>query len=150
MGMLLNFGHWVFKTLVNVAFGLSLDDPFTMYKVFRRDCIAGLTFECNRFDFDYELLIKIVRKGYRPVEIPVNYRSRSFSEGKKVSVVRDPWTWIRAIVKYRSVDLDVIGGWRASIAAKVPESVPAPAGVTSIRLYPPVHEVPAAAAPRAF
>jgi len=128
MGMLLNFGHWVFKTLVNVTFGLSLDDPFTMYKVFRRDCIAGLTFECNRFDFDYELLIKIVRKGYRPVEIPVNYRSRSFSEGKKVSVVRDTWTWIRAIVKYRSVDLDVIAGWRAGISAKAPESVAAPAG----------------------
>ena len=150
MGMLLNFGHWVFKTLVNLAFGLSLDDPFTMYKVFRRDCIAGLTFECNRFDFDYELLIKIVRKGYCPVEIPVNYRSRSFSEGKKVSVARDPWTWIRAILKYRLVKLDVIEGWRAGLAARAPESIPAPAGAAPVRLYTPVHERPAAAVPPVF
>ncbi|MBZ5576004.1 MAG: glycosyltransferase [Acidobacteriia bacterium] len=119
-GLLLNFGHWLFKTAVNVALRLSLDDPFTMYKLFRRDCIAGLTFECNRFDFDYELLIKIVRKGYRPVEIPVNYRSRSFSEGKKVSVARDPWTWVRAIFKYRWSKLDVIGGWREG-ASRIPE-----------------------------
>jgi hypothetical protein len=72
-----------------------------MYKVFRADCLRGLQFECDRFDFDYELLIKLVRKGYRPIEIPVNYRSRSFKEGKKVDAFRDPWTWLRAIVKFR-------------------------------------------------
>jgi hypothetical protein len=65
-----------------------------------------LTFECNRFDFDYELLIKLVRKGYNPVEIPVNYNARSFEAGKKVSVTRDPWTWLRALVKYRLVKID--------------------------------------------
>ena len=97
----LNGGHWFFATLVNVLFGLWLKDPFTMYKVFRRDCLYGLTFECNRFDFDYELLLKLVRKGYRPIEIPVNYRSRSFREGKKVSVFRDPLTWLRAIAWLR-------------------------------------------------
>jgi len=100
-GHLLNLGHWFFTTLVNVVYGLRLKDPFTMYKVFRADCLRGLQFECNRFDFDYELLIKLVRKGYRPIEIPVNYRSRSFKEGKKINVFRDPWTWLRAIVKYR-------------------------------------------------
>jgi hypothetical protein len=72
-----------------------------MFKVFRRECLHGLAFECNRFDFDFELLIKLLRKGYRPVEIPVNYVSRSFAEGKKVSMLRDPFTWIRALVKYR-------------------------------------------------
>jgi SAM-dependent methyltransferase len=100
-GHVLNFGHWFFATLVNVVFGLSLKDPFTMYKVFRADCLRGLKFECNRFDFDFELLIKLVRSGYRPIEIPVNYRSRSFKEGKKVNAFRDPWTWLRAIVKFR-------------------------------------------------
>ena len=98
---LFNFGHWFFKTLVNVFFGLSLEDPFTMYKVFRRDCLTGLNFECNYFDFDFELLISLVRNGYRPVEIPVNYRSRSFQEGKKVSLIRDPVTWLRAVVRLR-------------------------------------------------
>lgn len=100
-GHVLNFGHWFFATLVNVVFGLRLKDPFTMYKVFRADCLRGLAFECNRFDFDFELLIKLVRSGYRPIEIPVNYRSRSFKEGKKVNAFRDPWTWLRAIVKFR-------------------------------------------------
>lgn len=100
-GHLLNLGHWFFATLVNITYGLKLKDPFTMYKVFRADCLRGIKLECNYFDFDYELLIKLVKAGYDPIEIPVNYRSRSFKEGKKVSVLRDPWTWIVAIFKYR-------------------------------------------------
>ena len=86
-----------------------LRDPFTMYKVFRRDCLFGLTFACDRFDFDFELLIKLLRKGYRPLEIPVNYRSRSFREGKKVSVWRDPLTWVRALVRLRLARIDPLG-----------------------------------------
>ena len=99
--IILNLGHWGFTLSINVALGVWLNDPFTMYKVFRRDCLQGLTFECNRFDFDWELLIKLVRKGYRPIEIPITYRSRSFEEGKKVSMLRDPLTWMVAWAKSR-------------------------------------------------
>ena len=97
----LNLAHWTFTLMVNVALGTRLKDPFTMYKVFRRDCIKDLSFECNRFDFDWELLVKLVRKGYRPIEVPISYRSRSFQAGKKIRIWRDPPTWIRALVKYR-------------------------------------------------
>jgi hypothetical protein len=72
-----------------------------MFKVFRRDALYGLDFACNRFDFDIELVIKLVRKGYVPVEIPVNYEARSFTEGKKVSVTRDGFTWVWTILKAR-------------------------------------------------
>lgn len=97
----LNFGHVLFTFLVNIFYGLKLKDPFTMYKIFRSDCLTGIEFVSNRFDFDYELLIKLTKAGYMPVEIPVNYRSRSFVEGKKVSMIRDPLTWIWAIIKFK-------------------------------------------------
>jgi len=97
----LNCAHWTFATLINVSCGVWLRDPFTMYKVFHRDCIAGLRFESNRFDFDWELLIKLIRRGHRPIEIPVQYRSRSFKEGKKIAVFRDPLTWLWALAKFR-------------------------------------------------
>lgn len=103
--MALNLGHWFFTTLLNVCYFVRLKDPFTMYKVFRRDCIHGLPFECNRFDFDWEIVIKLIRRGYVPVEIPVNYRSRSFKEGKKVSIIRDPLTWFRAVIRFRFVQI---------------------------------------------
>jgi len=97
----LNLGHIFFATLVNVLFMQKLRDPFTMYKVFRRDCIDCTTLVCNKFDFDYELLIKIIRNGHQPIEIPVNYKSRSFKEGKKVNVISDPINWLITIAKLR-------------------------------------------------
>jgi hypothetical protein len=97
----LNFGHVLFAALLNILYGQRLKDPFTMYKIFHRDCLYNLKFECNRFDFDFELVIKLIRKGYTPMEIPANYNSRSFAEGKKVNMFRDPLTWIRALLKYR-------------------------------------------------
>ena len=105
----LNLAHWFFTAMINVAFGARLKDPFTMYKVFRRDCLYGLRFECNRFDFDWEIVINFLRKGYRPLEIPVNYRSRSFAEGKKVSLFRDPITWFRVFIKLRLSRFDPLG-----------------------------------------
>jgi len=100
-GLILNLAHWTFTLMINVSLGIWLKDPFTMYKVFRRDCLKDLTFECNRFDFDWELLIKLVRKGYKPIELPITYRSRSFAEGKKIRMWSDPVTWMKALIKYR-------------------------------------------------
>jgi hypothetical protein len=98
---IMNLGHVVFLTLFNVVYQQRLHDPFTMYKVFRRDCLEGIELECDRFDFDWELTAKLIRAGYHPFEIPVSYQSRSFAEGKKVTLVRDPLTWIRACFLYR-------------------------------------------------
>lgn len=101
VALVMNCGQIVCTALLNLACGQRLKDPFTMYKVFRRDCLYGLTLKANRFDFDWELVIKLLRKGYRPLEIPVNYRSRSFKQGKKVSFFRDPLTWMWALVRFR-------------------------------------------------
>ena len=101
LGELLNIAHVLLAGLINVLYGQNMKDPFTMFKVFRRDCLYGLEFECNGFDFDHELVIKLVLKGYRPLEIPVNYCARSFSQGKKIRLFRDPPALIAADLKYR-------------------------------------------------
>jgi hypothetical protein len=101
LGAVLDTAHVFFTGIINILYRQDLKDPFTMFKVFRRDCLYGLEFECDRFDFDHELVIKLLLKGYRPLEIPVNYCSRSFKQGKKIRFFRDPPTWIAADLKYR-------------------------------------------------
>lgn len=98
---LLDVGHSAFTMLINVLYAQRLRDPFTMFKVFRRDCLYGLRFECRRFDFDHELLIKLLLKGYQPLEVPVRYQSRSFRQGKKIRPWRDALSWVKADLKYR-------------------------------------------------
>ena len=100
LASLMNMAHWGLCSAMNGLYGQEMTDPFTMFKVFRSGCLAGLDLECNRFDFDIEIVCKLLRKGYRPVEIPVNYQSRSFAEGKKVRIFGDPLTWVRAMFRY--------------------------------------------------
>jgi hypothetical protein len=106
----MNVAHWGFAFALNQLYEQAMTDPFTMFKVFRADCLSGLEFECERFDFDVELVCKLLRKGYTPLEIPVNYQSRSFEEGKKVRIFRDPITWLRAMLKYREATPRQLGG----------------------------------------
>ncbi len=123
LSLFFNAGHWSFTLLVNGLFGQRLRDPFTMFKVFRRDCLTGLELVCNRFDFDYELLIKLIRKGYRPIELPVNYRSRSYRDGKKVRVFRDPCSWLIVLLWLRWIKIDPL---RVIEQSHPPETAPAP------------------------
>jgi len=103
---LYNLGHIFFVGLINLLIGSTMKDPFTMYKVFRKDCIYGLNFNYKRFDFDHEIVIKLYRKGFHPTEIPVNYQARSFTEGKKVSFFKDGISWIQKDIKLASEPID--------------------------------------------
>jgi glycosyltransferase involved in cell wall biosynthesis len=105
----MNLAHNIFTTLFNFVYRTKLTDPFTMYKVFKRSCIVGLNFSSKRFDFDWEIVAKLVRRGYIPVEIPVKYESRDYASGKKVRFFRDPLTWIVALVKFRLVKIEPVG-----------------------------------------
>ena len=105
VAIVMNTAHWAFTWLFNVTYGTRLRDPFTMYKVFRTECIDGVEFVANRFDFDWELAGKLVRLGYTPIEIPVAYSSRGYDGGKKVRLFRDPPTWIAACLRFRFCSL---------------------------------------------
>jgi glycosyltransferase involved in cell wall biosynthesis len=102
---IMNAAHWAFTWFFNVTYRTRLRDPFTMYKVFRSECIEGVDFVADRFDFDWELVAKLVRLGYEPIEIPVEYKSRSYHGGKKVRFFRDPPTWIVACIRFRLCSL---------------------------------------------
>jgi glycosyltransferase involved in cell wall biosynthesis len=97
----MNLGGRLFHGFFNLMFGSRLTDPTTMYKVFRADCLEGITLRCDRFDFDFELLGKLLRAGFVPLEVPVSYKSRGFDAGKKIRFWRDPLTWVIAIVSTR-------------------------------------------------
>jgi len=107
LSRLMNAGSFIFRTMFNLVYRQRLRDPFTMAKVFRRDCVHGMKLQCNRFDFDWELLAKLLRAGCTPVEVPIYYRSRSFEEGKKIRIFRDSITWIVACFRYRFARFEI-------------------------------------------
>lgn len=105
----MNIGHWILTGFFNMLYRTKLRDPFTMYKVVLLEAVKPLEFECDRFDFDWELVAKLVRTGHKPIEVPVSYSARGFTSGKKVRPFRDPLQWIWAALKYRIVRIESDG-----------------------------------------
>ncbi len=97
----MNLGAKFLDTVFNVLYGAHLTDPQTMYKVFKKECLNGITLRSNYFDLDWEIVGKFVREGHIPLEIPVSYKSRSTGEGKKIRLSRDALKNLSAIIKYR-------------------------------------------------
>lgn len=88
-----------FVTLVtNILYGVRLNDMETCYKTLAREVVDGLTLECRRFDVEAELTAKILRRGYKIVEMPISYTARY--EEKKLTAM-DGLPTIKALLKYR-------------------------------------------------
>lgn len=88
-GFLMNSAQVVFARTFNVLYQQRATDINTMLKVFRRECIDGCHLVGSGFNFDIELVCKIVRNGFEPLEVPVNYLARGFDEGKKINFLVD-------------------------------------------------------------
>ena len=86
-----NFGHKVFTEFFNLLFQTKLQDPATMWKVFYKSDIDGYSFIGHGFEFDWELLALLIRKGHTPQEVQIDYTSRSHADGKKLSHLEIPY-----------------------------------------------------------
>lgn len=93
----LNLGQKLLTWLLNTACGCKLTDPFTMYKVFHRDCMYGIDFVGGNFGLDWELVIRFIRKGYVPKEVPIFYKARSYAEGKHIALFGTPIEGLKAL-----------------------------------------------------
>ena len=85
--------------LSNLATGLRLTDMETCYKVFRRDVLARIRLEQDRFGFEPEITAKLAALPVRLREVPIRYAGRTRAEGKKIGW-RDGLKAIWCIVKY--------------------------------------------------
>jgi glycosyltransferase involved in cell wall biosynthesis len=93
-----------FLTLMtNLLFRNALTDMETCYKVFRREVLDGMTLRANRFDFEPEFTAKLLKRGIRILEVPVDFSPRAYAEGKKIGA----WDGVMAVwslLKYRLTD----------------------------------------------
>ena len=100
----LYFWHYmanrVLSLLTNVLTGLNVTDMEVGYKVFRRDVLARITLESNRFGFEPEVTVKVARLGCRVYEVPIRYYGRTYEQGKKITW-RDGVAALFHILRYR-------------------------------------------------
>jgi SAM-dependent methyltransferase len=79
-----SLGNRLLTTLSNMATNINLTDMETCYKVFRREILAQITIEEDRFGVEPELTAKVAALRCRIFEVGISYRGRSYAEGKKI------------------------------------------------------------------
>jgi glycosyltransferase involved in cell wall biosynthesis len=85
--------------LSNLLTNLNLTDMEVCYKAFRREVLASITIEEDRFGFEPEITAKVSKGNWRIYEVPISYYGRTYEEGKKISW-RDGFWALYCILKY--------------------------------------------------
>ena len=97
------FGNRVLSFATSVFYGARITDMETGYKAFRKEVAQGMVLHARGFDIEPEITAKILKRGYRIMEVPIGFKARTFDEGKKITW-RDGITALWTLLKYRFVD----------------------------------------------
>ena len=99
--------HWIgnrgLTFITNLLYNGSITDMETGCKVFRKSVVNRMKLKAKRFDFEPEITAKILKRGYKIKEIPIDFKPRSFNEGKKITW-RDGIKAAYYLLKYRFFD----------------------------------------------
>lgn len=93
-------GNWALTIASNAITGQRLTDMETCYKVFRREVLAQVKIEQERFGFEPEITAKLSHLGYKIEELPISYDARDYEAGKKIGF-KDALNALFCIAKYR-------------------------------------------------
>ena len=78
-------GNRVVTTVANVLFNSYISDLETCFKLMPRTLYKDLDIRSAGFGMEAEITGKLLRRGYRPFEVPISYRARSREQGKKLT-----------------------------------------------------------------
>lgn len=96
-------GNLFLTIMTNLIYSAGISDMETGYKLFRKEVIKGINLRAKRFDFEPEITAKILKKGFKIHEVPINFVGRKFDEGKKITW-RDGIKAAYYLLKYRFFD----------------------------------------------
>ncbi len=97
------FGNRFLTFITNVLYGSKISDMETCYKVFKSEVIKNINLRATGFDFEPEITAKLLKKEYKIYEVPIKFKPRSFTEGKKITWF-DGLKAVYYLIKYRFFD----------------------------------------------
>lgn len=97
------WGNRILSLATSIIYFRKITDMETCYKMMPREIAMSLHLRAKRFDFEPEITAKLLKRGYRILELPINYNCRSFKEGKKITW-KDGIKALYYLIKYRFMD----------------------------------------------
>jgi len=74
------------------------------YKLFPREALKNTKLHARGFEFEPEITAKLLKKGYKIIEVSISTNPRGYDEGKKLRPFRDGSKALLALLKYRFVE----------------------------------------------
>ncbi|MBI2647151.1 hypothetical protein HYW99_01625 [Candidatus Woesearchaeota archaeon] len=71
--------------LTNMLFSASITDMETGCKILKKNVLNDIRLRANGFDFEPEITSKMLKKGYKINEIPIEFNPRTVNDGKKIT-----------------------------------------------------------------
>ncbi len=68
--------NYVVSGFTSLLCGTRLTDVNAGFKAWKSDVIRDLNIQCNHFGYEPEIAILAAKKGYKIIEVPVNYKGR--------------------------------------------------------------------------
>jgi len=98
------FGNRFLSLLTSILYGQWLTDMETCYKLFPRKALDEIKLNARGFEFEPEITAKLLKRGYRILEIPISTNPRGYNEGKKLNTIRDGTIALITLFRYRFMD----------------------------------------------
>jgi len=95
-----NLGRRSLSYAASLIYMTRIDDMHTCYKITRKKLLDSFNLKGNGFDLDSEIVAKILRKGIKIREIPIDYKPRGHEEGKHIKM-SDGFICLWTLIKYR-------------------------------------------------
>ncbi len=96
-------GNKILSLVTTILYSKKITDMETCYKMFRRGVLKNINLKSRKFDLEPEITSKILKQGYKILEIPIEFNPRHFAEGKKITW-KDGMVALWTLIKYRFTD----------------------------------------------
>ncbi len=93
-------GNKLLTLFTNIFFGVMLTDMETCYKLMPGNFVRNIDIKSARFNFEPEITAKIRKHNLKIVEVPISYKGRNFSEGKKLTW-KDGISALLTLIRFR-------------------------------------------------
>lgn len=95
------FGNRFLSFLTSILYGQWITDMETCYKLFPRIALNNIKLDAKGFELEPEITLKLLKSGYKILEVPITTTPRGYEEGKKLNTVRDGFKALWTLIRYK-------------------------------------------------
>jgi dolichol-phosphate mannosyltransferase len=97
-------GNKILSLLASILYLQWITDLETGYKLFPKNAVIAMNLHAKGFEFEPEITAKLLKAGYKILEVSITTSPRSYKEGKKLKTIPDGMKALYFLIRYKFLD----------------------------------------------